>query len=104
MFEDMMVGKIKACWIICTNPVATVSNRKNVIAELRAAELVITQDAFLDTETNRYADILLPGALWAAASITMLHNKQVKDLLVLLVNEWVFMQYHTIYIEYYSKK
>jgi sulfite reductase (NADPH) flavoprotein alpha-component len=65
MFEAMQTGNIKACWIICTNPVATVPNRKNVIAGLQAAELVITQDTFLDTETNRYADILLPGALWA---------------------------------------
>ncbi|WP_349632130.1 hypothetical protein, partial [Raoultella sp. Ech2A] len=45
MFERMMAGDIKACWIICTNPVATVSNRKNVIAGLQKAELVITQDA-----------------------------------------------------------
>ncbi|MDX7951545.1 bifunctional nitrate reductase/sulfite reductase flavoprotein subunit alpha [Lichenihabitans sp. Uapishka_5] len=65
MFKDMAAGAIKACWIICTNPVASVANRDSVIAGLRAAELVVTQDAFLDTETNIYADILLPGALWA---------------------------------------
>ncbi|MBA5601741.1 sulfite reductase subunit alpha [Pectobacterium aroidearum] len=76
MFEDMMAGKIKACWIICTNPVATVPNRKNVIAGLQAAELVITQDAFLDTETNRYADILLPGALWAEAEGVMINSER----------------------------
>lgn len=28
MFESMKAGDIKACWIICTNPVATVPNRK----------------------------------------------------------------------------
>ncbi len=52
MFSRMADGEIKACWIICTNPVACVANRKTVIAGLEAAELVITQDAFLDTETN----------------------------------------------------
>jgi len=76
MFEDMQAGRIKACWIICTNPVATVPNRKNVIAGLQAAELVITQDAFLDTETNRYADILLPGALWAEAEGVMINSER----------------------------
>ncbi|HBS7407896.1 TPA: sulfite reductase subunit alpha [Klebsiella pneumoniae] len=76
MFEDMMAGRIKACWIICTNPVATVPNRQNVIAGLQAAELVITQDAFLDTETNRYADILLPGALWAEAEGVMINSER----------------------------
>ncbi len=76
MFENILAGNIKACWIICTNPVATVPNRKNVIAALQAAELVITQDAFLDTETNLYADILLPGALWAEAEGVMINSER----------------------------
>lgn len=76
MFDSMRTGEIKACWIICTNPVATVPNRKNVIAGLEAAELVIAQDAFLDTETNRYADILLPGALWAEAEGVMINSER----------------------------
>ncbi|HEY0297188.1 MAG TPA: molybdopterin-dependent oxidoreductase, partial [Bordetella sp.] len=76
LFDDMAAGKVKACWIICTNPVATVPHRQQVIAGLRAAELVITQDAFLDTETNRYADILLPGALWAEAEGVMVNSER----------------------------
>ena len=76
LFEQMQAGRIKACWIICTNPVATVPNRRKVIAGLEAAELVITQDAFLDTETNRFADILLPGALWAEAEGVMINSER----------------------------
>ncbi len=76
LFELMQAGKIKACWIICTNPVATVPNRSKVIDALRAAKLVITQDAFLDTETNSYADILLPGALWAEAEGVMINSER----------------------------
>ena len=62
MFSRMAAGQIKACWIICTNPVATVANRKTVLAGLETAELVIAQDAFFETETNEYADVLLPAA------------------------------------------
>ncbi|WP_233833188.1 bifunctional nitrate reductase/sulfite reductase flavoprotein subunit alpha [Paraburkholderia sp. ZP32-5] len=76
LFARMAAGDIKACWIICTNPVATVANRQNAIAGLRAAELVIAQDAFLDTETNRYADVLLPGALWAEAEGVMVNSER----------------------------
>jgi len=76
MFEQLRNGAIKACWIICTNPVASVPNRQRVIDALQAAELVITQDAFLDTETNRYADILLPGALWAEAEGVMINSER----------------------------
>ncbi|WP_369027847.1 molybdopterin-dependent oxidoreductase, partial [Nocardia farcinica] len=43
MFRGLSAGTIKAAWIICTNPVATVANRKTVIAGLEAAELVIAQ-------------------------------------------------------------
>ncbi|HSH86152.1 MAG TPA: bifunctional nitrate reductase/sulfite reductase flavoprotein subunit alpha [Methylophilus sp.] len=76
MFEQMIAGNIKACWVICTNPVASMANRKNVIAGFEKAELVIAQDAFLDTETNRYADILLPGALWAEAEGVMINSER----------------------------
>lgn len=65
MFARMAEGQIKACWIICTNPVASVANRKTVLAGLERAEWVMAQDAFLETETNEYADVLLPAALWA---------------------------------------
>jgi len=86
MFEQMMAGDIKACWVICTNPVASMANRKNVIAGLEKAELVIAQDAFLDTETNRYADILLPGALWAEAEGVMINSERNMTLMQHAVN------------------
>ena len=75
-FEEMQAGRIKACWIICTNPVASMPNRATVVAALEAAELVITQDSYLDTETNIYADIMLPGALWAEAEGVMINSER----------------------------
>ncbi|MFE6749846.1 molybdopterin-dependent oxidoreductase [Kitasatospora purpeofusca] len=76
MFERMAEGEIKACWIICTNPVASVGNRKTVIAGLEAAELVITQDVFADTETNAYADVVLPAALWAETEGVLVNSER----------------------------
>ncbi len=76
LFEDMAAGHIKACWIICTNPVASVANRRTVIEALTKAELVIAQDAFLDTETTIHADIMLPGALWAEAEGVMINSER----------------------------
>ncbi|BCY15466.1 bifunctional nitrate reductase/sulfite reductase flavoprotein subunit alpha [Actinoplanes sp. L3-i22] len=76
MFEQMAAGRIKACWIICTNPVASVGNRKTVIAGLEAAELVITQDAFAETETNAYADIALPAAMWSETDGIMINSER----------------------------
>lgn len=76
MFQRMTEGAIKACWIICTNPVATVANRKTVIAGLEAVELVITQDVFADTETNAYADVILPAAMWVESDGIMINSER----------------------------
>lgn len=81
MFEQMAAGEILACWIICTNPVATVANRATVIAGLQAAELVITQDAYRDTATNRYADVVLPATLWSESDAVMVNSDRTLTLL-----------------------
>jgi NADPH-dependent sulfite reductase flavoprotein alpha-component len=76
LFEQMADGTVKACWIICTNPVASVANRRTVIAGLEAAEFVVTQDAFTETETNAYADMVLPAALWAETEGVMVNSER----------------------------
>ncbi|GAA2149095.1 bifunctional reductase [Glycomyces algeriensis] len=76
MFEDMAEGRIKACWIVCTNPVASVGNRKTVIDALESAEFVITQDVFADTETNAYADVILPGAMWTETEGMLINSER----------------------------
>ncbi|MFJ7291463.1 molybdopterin-dependent oxidoreductase [Streptomyces collinus] len=76
MFRQMADGEIKACWIICTNPVASVANRRTVIEGLEAAEFVVTQDVFTDTETNAYADVVLPGAMWSEAEGVFVNSER----------------------------
>ncbi|MFF4019703.1 molybdopterin-dependent oxidoreductase [Streptomyces sp. NPDC001843] len=76
MFQKMADGDIKACWIICTNPVASVANRRTVIEGLETAEFVVTQDVFTDTETNAYADVVLPGALWTETEGVLVNSER----------------------------
>ncbi|MFF3222150.1 molybdopterin-dependent oxidoreductase [Nocardia suismassiliense] len=76
MFRELAAGNIKAAWIICTNPVATVANRKTVLDGLETAELVIAQDAYVETATNAYADLLLPATLWAEADAVMVNSER----------------------------
>ena len=76
MFQRMADGAIKACWIICTNPVASVANRRTVIEGLETAEFVVTQDVFAETETNAYADIVLPGAMWAESEGVLINSER----------------------------
>lgn len=76
MFDAMAAGEIRACWIICTNPVASVADRARVQAGLAAAELVIVQDAYADAETVAWADVVLPAALWAEGEGTMVNSER----------------------------
>ncbi|MFJ4716633.1 molybdopterin-dependent oxidoreductase [Streptomyces sp. NPDC088785] len=76
MFRKMADGDIRACWIICTNPVASVANRRTVVEGLEAAEFVVTQDAFARTETNAYADVVLPGALWTETEGVLVNSER----------------------------
>ena len=47
-----------------------------MLAGLEKAELVITQDAFVETETNEYADVLLPAALWTESDGVMVNSER----------------------------
>ncbi len=76
MFERMASGQIKACWIICTNPVASVANRATVIEALQRCELVVVQDVFAENETLHYADVALPAALWTESEGVMVNSER----------------------------
>lgn len=76
MFRGLTDGEIKACWIVCSNPVASMANRRTVIAGLEAAELVIAQDVYTDTATNAYADLLLPATLWAESDGVQVNSER----------------------------
>ncbi|MQY30252.1 molybdopterin-dependent oxidoreductase [Nocardia aurantia] len=81
MFRELAAGEIKACWVVCSNPVASVANRRNVIAGLEAAELVIVQDVYTDTATTAYADLLLPATLWSESDAVMVNSERTLTLL-----------------------
>ncbi|ADG78009.1 Molybdopterin oxidoreductase OS=Tsukamurella paurometabola (strain ATCC 8368 / DSM / CCUG 35730/ CIP 100753 / JCM 10117 / KCTC 9821 / NBRC 16120 / NCIMB 702349 / NCTC 13040) OX=521096 GN=Tpau_1381 PE=3 SV=1 [Tsukamurella paurometabola] len=76
MYRRMSRGEIRAAWIICTNPVASVANRSTVIEALQTADVVIVQDAYAGTETAAYADVVLPAALWAEADGVMVNSER----------------------------
>ena len=76
LFQELEEGKVKAVWIIGTNPVASMPRRQRVIDGLKQAELVIVQDAYHPMETSHYADILLPGAVWAEAEGVMVNSER----------------------------
>jgi len=59
-----MQGSIKMLWISATNPAVSLPELAKVRKILEKEHLfVVVQDAFM-TETARYADVVLPAAMW----------------------------------------
>lgn len=61
--EGIIGGKVRALWVIGTNPVVSFPNRELVEDALGRLELLVVQDGF-ETPTTRRADVVLPAAIW----------------------------------------
>ncbi|WP_424195948.1 molybdopterin-dependent oxidoreductase [Ampullimonas aquatilis] len=64
MFDAVAEGKIKIIWIACTNPAQSMPDIALVRKALETAELVIVQEAYSNTATVAYADVVLPATSW----------------------------------------
>jgi assimilatory nitrate reductase catalytic subunit len=76
LFEAVAAGRVKCLWIACTNPAQSLPNLPSVHAALQAAELVVLQEAYADTETAPFADVLLPAASWAEKEGTVTNSER----------------------------
>lgn len=64
LFKALKTGEIKAVWIACTNPAQSLPNQAAVREALQAAEYVVLQETYGNTDTADYADLLLPASGW----------------------------------------
>ena len=76
MFEAVRSGQIKALWIACTNPAQSMPNLNLINEALNAAEFVVVQEAFRETETTAYADVLLPATTWGEKEGTVTNSER----------------------------
>lgn len=76
MFDALETGKLKAVWIICTNPLVSLPNANKIEKALKNAKFVIVQDISHRSETLEYADLVLPAAGWAEKEGTMTNSER----------------------------
>ena len=76
MFEALRAGEIKVIWIACTNPAQSLPEQRMVREALRHAELVIVQEAYRNTSTVDYADVLLPATTWGEKEGTVTNSER----------------------------
>jgi predicted molibdopterin-dependent oxidoreductase YjgC len=69
-----LAGKIKALYIIGSDPASTIAPFKKVQAALKKAEFVVFQDMFFN-ETAKYAHVILPAASFAEKEGTLINTE-----------------------------
>jgi assimilatory nitrate reductase catalytic subunit len=74
LFKAMGRGRIKAVWIMATNPVVSLPDADQVRTALQRCELVVVSDCVADTDTNRLAHVLLPAAAWGEKDGTVTNS------------------------------
>ena len=76
MFDALENGKMKAIWIICTNPMVSMPNAHRIEKALENAKFVIVQDISKNADTIDYADLVLPAASWLEKEGTMTNSER----------------------------
>src|SRR5690606_1962478 len=76
LFDAVHAGRIKAIWIMATNPVVSMPDADRVAAALARCPLVVVSDCVHDNDTTRYADVLLPAATWGEKSGTVTNSER----------------------------
>jgi len=76
MFDAMYSGKIKAVWIMATNPVVSLPNADHVKAAIEKCELVVISDCVRETDTVKLAHIRLPASTWGERDGTVTNSER----------------------------
>jgi len=63
MFRAVGDGRIRALWIMGTNPAVSMPDAGRVRTALKACDFVVVSDV-ARTDTTRFAEVLLPAAAW----------------------------------------
>ena len=69
-------GRIKALWIIHTNPAVTMPDADRVARAIAACDFVAVSEAWPDTDTARLADVLLPSTAWGEKDGTVTNSER----------------------------
>jgi len=76
MFDALESGKMKAIWVICTNPMVSLPDSRRVEKALQNAKFVVVQDISHNADTAKFADLLLPAAGWLEKEGTMTNSER----------------------------
>ncbi|MCF7700885.1 nitrate reductase [Loktanella sp. M215] len=74
MFDRVSDGRIRALWIMCTNPAVSMPDADRVAAAIEGCEFVVVSDVTANTDTARLAHVLLPATGWGEKDGTVTNS------------------------------
>jgi assimilatory nitrate reductase catalytic subunit len=76
LFQAIEAGRVKAVWIMGTNPVVSMPDADQVRAALKKCDLVVVSDVMAGTDTVALAHIKLPALAWGEKSGTVTNSER----------------------------
>jgi assimilatory nitrate reductase catalytic subunit len=75
LFDAVLDGRVRALWVLGTNPADSMPRADRVREALAACPFVVVSDCWL-SDTARFADILLPAAGWGEKDGTVTNSER----------------------------
>jgi assimilatory nitrate reductase catalytic subunit len=76
IIEATVSKKIRALWIIATNPIVSFPNLDVLKQGLETLDFLVVQDGFHPTPTSELADLVLPAAIWGEKEGTFTNSER----------------------------
>ncbi len=74
LFRELGQGRIKALWIMATNPAVSMPDAGAVREALAACPFVVVSDVMAETDSSTYAHVRLPAAAWGEKDGTVTNS------------------------------
>jgi assimilatory nitrate reductase catalytic subunit len=76
LFEAIAAGRVKAVWIMATNPAVSLPAVNRVNQALARCDLVVVSDCVRRTDTTAHAQVLLPATTWGEKDGTITNSER----------------------------
>jgi assimilatory nitrate reductase catalytic subunit len=76
LFEAVAEKRVKAIWIMATNPAVSLPDADRVRDAIASCDFVVVSDCVADTDTTRLAHVLLPARAWGERDGTTTNSER----------------------------
>lgn len=76
LVDAMYDGRVKAVWVVCTNPIVSLPDAERAREAFRRCDFVVVSETARNTDTTRLADVLLPAFAWGEKDGTVTNSER----------------------------